>query len=255
MNNIAIIQARVGSSRLPQKVLLDLSGRTVLERVIERVEASKLIDQTVVATTISKGDLSIVELCSKMGISVYCGSEDDVLDRYYQAARLFKAETVIRITADCPLIDPEVIDRVIGAYRDRSCDYASNTIKETYPDGEDVEVFSFETLARAWKEAGLKSEREHVTPYIKNKQQLFKVLNIASDVDLSGKRWTIDDPEDYEFIKKVYAALEAHRHNFGMEEILSLLRSDPGLEKLNRHIGRNEGYARSLQEDGIVNHG
>ena len=143
MNIIAIIQARIGSTRLPRKVLMELEGKTVLERVVERVKYSKLIKDVVVATTILKDDLEIVKLCSNIGISVYCGSEENVLDRYYQTARLFKAEHIVRITSDCPLIDPKIIDEVINLHQRKKSDYTSNTIKKTYPDGQDVEIFTF----------------------------------------------------------------------------------------------------------------
>jgi spore coat polysaccharide biosynthesis protein SpsF len=160
---ICIIQARFNSTRLPGKVLLDLGGKTVLERVVERVSGSHLIDKIVVATTIREDDSRIAQLCSMKGICVYRGSEDDVLDRYYQAATTGRASHVVRITADCPLIDPEIIDRVIKTHLDNKADYTSNVLKETFPDGQDVEIFTFQALDRAWKEARLPSQREHVT--------------------------------------------------------------------------------------------
>jgi len=255
MKTIGIIQARIGSTRLPGKVLLDLEGRTVLERVCERVIASRLIDDVVVATTISNKDLAIVKLCADLGISVYCGSEEDVLDRYYQAARLFGANFVVRITSDCPMIDPGVIDALISHHRNEKADYSSNGIKETYPDGQDVEMFTFNALSKAWSNANLLSEREHVTPYIRKHTEMFKVVNLEYHEDMSKKRWTLDEPEDYEFIKIVYKHLYKENNLFGMKEILDFVNRNPQIENINHHITRNEGYLKSLQKDAFVNPG
>ena len=201
MNIIAIIQARISSTRLPGKVLKKIEGKTVLEHVINRVRAAKNLDDVIIATTVKKKDLKIVQLCAKLGVSVFCGSENDVLDRYYQTARLFKADHIVRITSDCPLIDPMVINEVIKLYFREKADYASNTMPETFPDGLDAEVFSFKTLKIAWGNAELPSEREHVTPYIRKNSNIFKIVNLKCDINLKNKRWTIDEPEDFSFIK------------------------------------------------------
>jgi len=219
MEIIAIVQTRLGSTRLPRKILLDLEGKTVLERVIERVNSSKLIKEVVVATTIRKEDLEITKLCSNIGISIYCGSENDVLDRYYQAARLFKADHIVRITSDCPLIDSKIIDEVTNLHLYKKADYTSNIIKETYPDGQDVEIFTFEALAEAWEKAKLPSEREHVTPYIKKNSTIFNIANLVNKEDLSQKRWTLDYPEDYKFIKAVYSELYSFNSFFGYQDV------------------------------------
>lgn len=253
MKIVAIIQARVGSTRLPKKVLLYLEGKTVLERVIERVTASKLINDVVIATTVNKDDLEIVKICSSNGVSVYCGSEDDVLDRYFQAARLLKADHIVRITADCPLIDPTVISEVIEFHLHKKADYTSNTFKETYPDGQDVEIFTFETLMKAWKNASLASEREHVTPYIRKNPDVFKLLNLEYKDNLSQKRWTLDNPEDYVFIKIIYNNLYHKNPLFGMKEIMKFINENPEIERINQHIVRNEGYLKSITEDKILN--
>jgi spore coat polysaccharide biosynthesis protein SpsF (cytidylyltransferase family) len=252
MKIIAIIQARLGSTRLPGKVLLDLEGRTVLEHVVRRVKSSKHVDDVIVATTINMDDLEIVKLCTNLGIRVYCGSEDDVLDRYYQTARRFKADHIVRITSDCPLIDPVVIDEVIKLHFLDEADYSTNTIKETYPDGEDVEVFTFEALKQTWKNANLASEREHVTPYLR-KNPAFKIASLESKKDLSNKRWTLDNPEDYEFIKLIYKNLYNKNQLFGMEEILKFIDRNPEVEMINKSITRNEGYLKSLKEDKTLN--
>lgn len=249
---LAIIQARMGATRLPGKVLLDLNGKTVLERVIERVLSASLIDEVMVATTGEEQDRPIIALCHKNGVACYGGSESDVLDRFYQAAVRRGPDHVVRITADCPLIDPAIIDEVIKRHLAANADYTSNTLEETFPDGEDVEVFSFSALQEAWRDASLVSEREHVTPYIRKNGGQFKLVNVANGVDLSAKRWTLDRPEDYRFISGIYQRLGQLGPLFGMASILSLLKREPGLEMLNQGIQRNEGYARSLQEDRTV---
>lgn len=250
---IAIIQARVGSTRLPRKVLLDLEGKTVLEHVIERVRASKLPNDIIVATTINKDDLEIVKLCTNQDISVYCGSENDVLDRYFQASRLFEADHIVRITSDCPLIDPKLIDDVITLHLNEKADYTSNTIKRTFPDGEDVEVFSYEALKKAWEMATLTSEREHVTPYIWKNPGIFKLANLTCEENISHKRWTLDNPEDYEFIKMIYRNLYNKKRLFDMEAILKFVNENPETEKINQHNSTNEGYLKSLREDKTLN--
>lgn len=248
MNNIiAVIQSRIGSTRLPGKVLLNLEGKTVLERVIERVKNSKLIKEVIVATTLLKEDLKIVKLCAEMGIKVYCGSGEDVLDRYFQVARILQPRHIVRITADCPLIDPKVIDGIIKLHLKEKADYTSNTLKATFPDGEDVEVFTFQALKKAWKNARLFFEREHVTPYIRKHPALFKHANLSYAADLSRKRWTLDEKEDYRFIKLIYKNLFKKRSVFGMEEILEFLCEHPDYEKINYRIKRNEGYLKSLK--------
>jgi spore coat polysaccharide biosynthesis protein SpsF (cytidylyltransferase family) len=247
-----IIQARLNSSRLPGKVLFDIEGKTVLERVVERAKRSKFAKEVIVATTIRKDDLAIVNVCSSNGIRVYCGSEEDVLDRYYQVASLVQAENIVRITADCPLIDPDIMDKVIRLHFYKKADYSANTIKETFPDGEDVEVFKFETLKKAWENANLFSEREHVTAYIKKHPEIFKLVNLECKKDMSKKRWTLDDSKDYIFIKAVYENLYKKNPLFGMNEILRFISKNPKLERINKHIIRNEGYLKSLREDKVV---
>lgn len=251
IRNLAIIQARVGSSRLPNKVMLELGGMSVLEQVVYRVRKSTFIDEVLVATTIQPQDLAIVRLCSEQGIRVFCGSEDDVLDRYYQAAKLIQPDHVIRITADCPLIDPEIIDRVIQVHLDGGYDYTSNVITESFPDGEDVEIMRFEVLKSAWTEANMASQREHVTQYIIHNDK-YKKYNVTNEVDLSDKRWTLDNEEDYELIKEIYQRLSVNHQIFGIKEILSMLDENPELEQINRRITRNEGLNKSLLNDYMI---
>ena len=214
MKILGIIQARIGSTRLPNKVLLDLEGKSVLEHVILRLSRSKLISEVVVATTIKKQDLAIVRLCANRDFSVFCGSENDVLDRFYQVAKLFEPDHIVRITADCPLMDREIIDKVIQKHLAEDTDYTANILEATFPDGEDVEVFKFKTLIKAWRNASLSSEREHVTPYIRKHQELFKQANLVSLENLSTKRWTLDNKEDYEFIREIYKYLYNHKISY-----------------------------------------
>ncbi len=251
MDILCIIQARSGSTRLPNKVLLSLEGKTVLEHVIERVSHSKLIDEVVVATTFNKEDIKIVNIVSGLGYRVFAGSEDDVLDRYYQCARLIKPKNIVRITSDCPLIDPDIIDYAIDNHIKSGADYTSNTLKETYPDGLDVEVFTYEALFEAWKNAKLTSEREHVTPYIR-KNDKFKKYSVENDIDLSYLRWTLDREQDYKFIKEVYKHLYKQNNLFKTKEVLELLEKYTHLIEINKDITRNEGYQVSLKNDKIL---
>lgn len=245
----AIIQARLGSTRLPGKILLDLFGKTVLERVIERVKAAKFVEDAIIATTLNKEDDEVESLCVKARVKYFRGSENDVLDRFYQTAKQYRIENIVRITADCPLIDPVIIDKVIKLHLKDNADYTANIIEETYPDGVDVEVFTFPALKKAWEDASLKSEREHVTPYIRKNPTLFKIANLKHESDLSGQRWTLDEKADYEFIKSIYDALYKGNTDFGMKEVLEFLKSHPEVSKINRNIGRNEGYLESLKND------
>lgn len=251
MKNLAVIQARMGSSRLPGKVLMEICGHPVLWHVIQRVKKSKLIDDIVVATTIEKQDLEIVKFCASNGARVFCGSEEDVLDRYYQAAKLFKPENVIRITADCPLHDPAVIDEVIKKHMNDNNDYTSNTIKLTYPDGLDCEIMKFSILRDAWQNAELLSEREHVTQYI-IKNNNYKKGCLESKIDRSEYRWTLDMEEDYNFIKKIYINLWKKNNCFSSEDIYQLLEKFPEIKHLNKGITRNEGLMKSIENDKIM---
>jgi len=176
-----------------------VAGRPLLQWVVERAKRASLIDQVVVATTDRPTDDALIELCSKINVPCFRGSENDVLDRFYQAARTFGAEVVVRITADCPVLDSEVIDKVVRYFLDGDYDYVSNGFERTYPDGLDTEVFRFDALERAWREADMKSEREHVTLRIWQHPEWFKIGAVKNDQDLSSLRWTVDEPEDLQF--------------------------------------------------------
>ncbi len=231
-----IIQARFGSTRLPGKVLLKIMDKTMLEYLIERVKKSKNIEDIIVASSTKKENLQIINLAHKLKVNTFCGSEDDVLDRFYQAAKTFKAKHIVRITADCPLMDSQVIDDVVSYYFKTGADYCSHVLERTFPVGEDVEVFSFKTLEYAWKNANLAFEREHVTPYIRKHSEIFKLKNFKNAVNLSTKRWTLDREEDFKFIKAVLEALYPINPDFRMENVLKLLERNPHLEDINKHI-------------------
>jgi glutamate-1-semialdehyde 2,1-aminomutase/spore coat polysaccharide biosynthesis protein SpsF len=245
---VAIIQARMGSSRLRGKSMADIEGHPMLWHVIQRVKRSRLVDHVVVATSTRADDDAIEAMCKEDGIPCYRGSENDVLDRYYGAARREKAAQVVRITADCPLIDPEVIDRVVNRFQRGDLDYASNAMVRSYPDGLDTEVFSFASLERAWHEATKPSEREHVTPYLRSDK--FRTANVEIDSTSLYRhyRWTVDEKEDLEFIRAVYRGMNG-KESFGMQDVVNLLEHHPEIEKMNAEIVSNRGYYKSLFED------
>jgi spore coat polysaccharide biosynthesis protein SpsF len=248
-NTTVIIQARMGSTRLPGKVLLNIVGKPMLYRLIERVKNSKNTDQIVIATTDSPLDDAIEKFALSNKINCYRGSENDVLDRFYHAAKEFDADPIVRITGDCPLMDSEILDKVIQAYFDNDVDYESNTQPPTYPDGLDVEVFSFAALEKMWNEAEKQSEREHVTPYIYNNPSIFKMDNVVSDEDLSDVRLTVDEKEDLQVVSEVFKALYAKNKNFSLRDILKFMVQNPELFQSNAKFQRNEGYMKSILED------
>lgn len=252
MKYVAMIQARCGSSRLPNKVLTDLCGKTALERTIARVQQSRYVDETMVITSINRENLAIVKLCSELGIRVFVGSEDDVLDRYYQAAKLLQPEYVIRVTGDCPLYDPALLDQAIEQM-EADTDYVAQLGKETYPDGLDIEIFRFEALQRSWEDARLPSEREHVTQYIRKHPELFKQQNILCPYgDCGHERWTLDEPEDLKLIAAIYQHFsDIRRTDFSTGDVLAFLDENPELRALNSQFARNEGLAKSLEKETI----
>jgi len=240
---VAIVQARMTSERLPGKVLMNILGKPVLWHVVTRLNGSELIEKVVVATTTNETDIPIIRFCDERGIGVYAGSEENVLDRYYKAASHFSATVIVRITADCPLIDPKIVDRVIQHYLENKnkFDYVSTNHPTTFPDGLDTEVFSFEALEKAWKNAKKQYEREHVTPYIWDQPEKFGIGNVENDQDLSAtERWTLDYEEDLEFVRAIYANLYKEGKIFGMEDVLKLLKKKPELRDINRkYLGFN----------------
>lgn len=236
---VAILQARMSSTRLPGKVLLDLGGRPVLERMVERVRFSKRVNRVVVATTDDFSDDPICDLCKRLGIDFYRGSLQDVLDRYYKAAVRYRTDVVVRLTGDCPLIDPFLIDEVVDALISKNVDFACNRLPppfhRTYPIGLDVEACTFRALERAWREAVEKHDREHVLPYLYEVEGRFKVLQLNFQQDLGKMRWTLDTPEDYLLLKEVIRRL-GERNDFSWLEVLELFKQDAQLSQINAGI-------------------
>lgn len=245
----AIIQARMGSTRLPGKMLMDIVGKPVIQHVCERLKKAKMIDEIWLATANDKINDRLAKWAFKNKIPCFRGSENDVLDRYYQTALKADADVVVRITGDCPLLDFMIVDRIIREFKKGDYDYVCNTLPPTYPDGLDVEVFSFSALKKAWKEAKLKSEREHVTIYIKKHPELFKIKNISNEADLSHYRWTLDTKEDLDLIRLIAGECQKKKEFCGLKEILKITNEHPDWLKINQHYQRNEGYAKSLIED------
>jgi len=237
MKVVAIVQARMGSTRLPGKVLKDLAGETMLARVVERLHGTRLINEVLIATTDRPADDAIVAECRKVAVAVSRGDQDDVLDRYFRAAQLKKADVVVRVTSDCPLLDPEITDKTIAAFLEARPDYASNVMVRTYPRGLDTEVMSFDALARAWRRASKAYEREHVTPYIYEHSEEFKLLSVTGDLDYSGYRWTVDTPEDMEFVQAIYGRFQGHTL-FNWRDVLALLDREPEIVNLNQHVSQ-----------------
>lgn len=244
---LCIIQARTGSFRLPRKVLKKVKGKTLLEHCLLRVQKVNSIDKIVVATTTNKNDEAIVKLCKKINVSYFRGSEKDVLDRYYQCSLQYpEYENIVRITSDCPLLDPAVSDEVIRYFFGNKLDYASNVFKkETFPDGMDTEIFKRSVLSEAAKKAKLPSEREHLTQYI-IKRAKFKKGGVYAPYDWSHFRMTIDYPEDFEVIKFL---IENSQPDAGYIDYIVLLTKYPDIALKNMHIVRNTGLLKSLKED------
>lgn len=242
----AIIQARMGSERLPGKVLMPLMNKTVLEHVIDRVCQAKKVDEVIVATSDQSIDDPICDLCQKKGVLFFRGDSFDVLDRYYKTAKKYHIENICRVTADCPLIDPDVIDAVISRYEKETCDYISTgRLTSTFPDGMDTEVFSFKILETAWNEAKLPSEREHVTPFIWKQPQRFNVIEVQNGQDLSNYRLTLDEPRDYELLQIIFQNL----HDPRMLDIIEYIDHHPEIQSINSSIIRNAGHLKSLEDE------
>lgn len=246
MKVVAIIQARMGSMRLPGKVLKDLSGECMLARVVRRTCRAKTLDEVLVATTTQPADDAIAKLCDAQGWTCFRGSEDDVLDRYYQAAAVRQAEAVVRITSDCPLIDPDVIDCVVQAFLDRQpdVDYTSNFVpNRSFPRGLDVQVVRFDALERAWREDKNPAWRADVTYYIDLHPELFHIHNVIHDADYSYLRWTVDTPDDLAFVRRIYDDFGHDR--FSWCDVLSLLEEHPEWLEINRHVKQKQDLSAS----------
>jgi len=244
---IAVIQARMSSTRLPGKVMREVCGRPLLWHLVNRLRRCMLLDGMIVATSTEGSDDVIERWCAENSVDCYRGEIDDVLTRFCGAAAHSGANTIVRITADCPLIDPVIVDRVVDKYSRGGCDYVATAT--CFPDGLDVEIFSAAAIERAAKLAMHTSEREHVTPYIREHPGKFSVAYVYLRSDLSHMRWTVDDERDLKLVTKIFEALGPDGEAFGMQEILELLGKDPSLIEINAGTPRNEGYTRSLKED------
>ena len=232
--------------------MMELCGVPVIEHVVNRLRRSTLIDEIIIATSIDSNNQPLIDFCIKNDINYFVGSEDDVLDRYYQTAidnNINDEDILIRITSDCPLIDPFVVDKVIEEHISKDNDYTTNVLDCTYPDGLDCEVFNFSVLKETWINANLSSQREHVTLYIRDNADKFKLGNVKNNVDLSDLRWTLDEKEDFIFINEVYKNLYNDDSFFTMEDIVNLLDDKPELLEINSKFARNEGLIKSLKED------
>lgn len=237
MKVVAIVQARMGSTRLPGKVLADLGGETVLARVLKRLRRAQWIEEVVVATTIAGPDAAIARECLRLGCGFFRGSESDVLDRYYRAARACQADAVVRITADCPLIDPGLVDRTIRHFLEQDADYASNVNPRTYPRGLDTEIFSRAALEQAWRAARSPYEREHVTPYLYGHPQQFKLVSVYGIADYSRYRWTLDTSDDLQLLREIYSRFGNGDH-FGWQDAVAVMQREPDLADLNSQVAQ-----------------
>ena len=246
---LAIIQARCSSTRLPGKVLKPILGRSMLALHIERLRRAETLEKLVVATSDGDQDDAIEGLCEDIGIDFFRGSLNNVLDRFHCCAQRYQSDHIVRLTGDCPLADPGIIDRVVRFHLEGGYDYSSNVLPPTWPDGMDVEVMRSACLAEAHAGATLPSEREHVTSFIRNRPERYRLGNISNDEDLSAHRLSVDEPEDFEKIRLIYEALYPGNPIFSIDDIMAFLDENDGLSKMNAHIGRNEGVREAEQKD------
>lgn len=247
MKVLAIVQARCSSSRLPGKVLKKLAGKPMIIHELERLGHSRLIDRIVLATSTEASDDPLEEVAAKSGVEIFRGSLDDVLDRYYQCAKKYQPEHVVRITGDCPIIDWRIVDHVIAKHMEKQNDYTATS--EDFPDGLDTEVIRFSALEYTWKMAKMMSEREHVTLYLRNHSEMFQMEIIPCEKKLNNMRWTVDEPQDFTFIEKVFSGIYEKKHDFSMEDVLNFLEENEEVLTINCGIKRNEGLTKSLAND------
>jgi spore coat polysaccharide biosynthesis protein SpsF len=249
---LGILQARTSSSRLPNKVMKELLGKPMLARQIERLQQSKLLDKLLVATSDQPEDRAIATLCEKLDIPCFCGPLDDVLLRFYLAAQPYNPTHVVRLTGDCPLADPLVIDELIELHLTGQYDYSSNCGNPSYPDGLDAEIMSGSTLATLQEKATTLTEREHVTYYVRSHSEQFSIGELQCTSSLAHLRWTVDEPTDFELVERIYQALYPTKPAFTTDDILALLAQQPELATLNTRHQRNEGLADSLAKENHI---
>ena len=249
MKVTAIIQARMTSSRLPGKILMEVLGKPLLQLMIERVQQAKCINSVVLATTTNKEDDPTEELGKSMGVEVFRGSEEDVLDRFYRAADKFGGEHIMRLTGDCPLIDPDFLDELTDFYFDGGYDYAANCVEPTLPDGLDAEIISMKALREVHEKAVRPPHKEHVTLYVRDNADQFKIGSWKHTEDYSSMRWTVDNREDFELVKAILEGISQEKNDFRMTDVIKFLKKHPETTEINAHIKRNEGLEKSLQEE------
>jgi len=236
MRVCAIVQARMGSTRLPGKVLIEVLGRPLLAYLVERLRRARSLDEVVIATSTKPQDDAIADFCARLPVACFRGDEDDVLGRYYAAALEHRADLIVRVTGDCPLIDPEVVDRCVEAFLEHQPDYASNIHLKSYPLGISVEVVSIGALAQAFEEATAVPDREHVTPFVHRRPDRFTLHHVVADVDHSQHRWTVDTPEDLDLVSRLLEALYPGNPRFTMDDCLAVLERHPEWIEINRHV-------------------
>ena len=249
-NITAIIAARTGSSRLPNKVLLDISGKTALERMIERVKNAKTLDRIIIATSTNKIDDSIEKLCKQINIECVRGSENDLLSRYQLVVEKVKPDIIVKMGADSILIDPLVIDKVVSTFLTNKYDYVSNYgIPKTYPEGCTVDVYTSKTLTEVFLKAKKPSEREHINPFIWNNPEQYTSFRVDYEKDISNYRLSLDYKEDYIVIKSIFESLYPKNPCFTLENIISWLEKNPEIQKINSHLRASEGLFKSFKQD------
>ncbi|WP_027937184.1 cytidylyltransferase domain-containing protein [Anaeroarcus burkinensis] len=246
---IAILQARMSSSRLPGKVLKEVCGKPMLVHQIERLKRARCLDHIVLATSDDASDDQVAATGLAAGVTVFRGNLEDVLDRFFQATKLFpEAKHIVRVTGDCPLLDPQVLEEIVEMHLAGSFSYTSNTLEPTFPDGLDVEVMAKDVLQQAWENASSPTEREHVTYYIYSHPEQFKLGCFKGNEDWSGLRWTVDEERDFSFVQAIYTELyPQYGNDFSWQRVLTLLKEKPELQQMNQGILRNEGLEKSLQ--------
>jgi spore coat polysaccharide biosynthesis protein SpsF len=257
MHNLVILQARMSSTRLPSKVLLEVMGKPLLAYECERILTARNVDELIIATSVDPSDDPIEVFAISNNLAFFRGDLNDVLSRYYHCATQYRNRhtlgelNIIRLTGDCPLIDPEIIDKLIGSFNENDCQYCSNTLTPTYPDGMDVEVFCYESLKKAYECARYPSDREHVTLYMKNNSS-FKKFNVIARDDDSRFRLTVDESKDFLLVKKILEEFYPKNSTFTYKEVVSFLMKNKDINNINSGISRDEGLVRSLIEDGRV---
>ena len=246
-----IIEARTDSSRLPNKVIAEIEGRPMIFYVIDRVKQIKAVEQIILATTQEKNDQILIEIGKQNSIMTFAGDSIDVLNRDYQCALQNNADPIIRITGDCPLIDSNIVENMLQFFLENDYDYISNRISPKYPDGLDVEIYSFKTLQMVAQNAKWSSERELVTTYITKNPKIFKIFSYENQEDLSHYRWTVDEEKDLEFVRQIYSIMKP-KTNFSMNKIIDILKKNPELSNINSGIMRNEGHLKLYDNDKLL---